>query len=333
MSSLWSQWKNRSINHGRKTNNSIMGEELDEETVTGSTRRSLRGLLRFFRHETSQTLQNGGIETPRPNGALNSTNSLPSLSLHDAPALYFQDTETLDVPRQNGVSESTTPLPLRSMPRAVTFATPGPLPNNTSPTTAAPLRLPRASTFQTIVPDKPAKPLPSSTLPAPASTPSSPHPPLNEEHKTTNFSNNPAKQERVLKYSVKPIPPYQQGGRHLSINGSGNFPVSITQRAKSRLQDISQKKLAADHSRFQNTYRHQPIDPKNEIRVLKILAGKSTDNITCELSPINLIKSPCSPFTTRSYKALSYWWGERTDLSEHKIILRHASSSESTSPE
>jgi len=86
-----------------------------------------------------------------------------------------------------------------------------------------------------------------------------------------------------------------------------------------------------------NSYRHEPIDYDNEIRILKILHGKGEDRLECMLFPSRFRpereavngnagvngKAREGGSTTDMYWALSYWWGDVNEVAGNKITIYH----------
>jgi hypothetical protein len=79
-----------------------------------------------------------------------------------------------------------------------------------------------------------------------------------------------------------------------------------------------------------NTYRHEPIDYDNEIRILKIFAGSGDDPLKCMLFPsrfhpelVNGGEKAQEGERTDRYWALSYWWGDVNEIAGNKITIYH----------
>jgi hypothetical protein len=80
-----------------------------------------------------------------------------------------------------------------------------------------------------------------------------------------------------------------------------------------------------------NTYRHEPIDYDNEIRILKILHGEGNDKLECMLFPSKLRKDKDrngdgngkGAERTDRYWALSYSWGDMNEVASNKITIYH----------
>jgi hypothetical protein len=78
-----------------------------------------------------------------------------------------------------------------------------------------------------------------------------------------------------------------------------------------------------------NTYRHEPIDYDHEIRILKILHGKGSDRLECMLFPSKLYAEKDGQGDGKGgerkdrYWALSYWWGDVTEVPGNKITIFH----------
>jgi hypothetical protein len=76
-----------------------------------------------------------------------------------------------------------------------------------------------------------------------------------------------------------------------------------------------------------NTYRHEPIDYDNEIRILKILHGEGNDRLECMLFPSKLRrdKDGNGKGVERKdrYWALSYWWGDVNEVPSNRITIFH----------
>lgn len=73
---------------------------------------------------------------------------------------------------------------------------------------------------------------------------------------------------------------------------------------------------------MKNTYRHEPIDYGNEIRILKIFPGSSDDKLECILFPRKLGQVN-SESRREGYWALSYWWGDEMEVASNKITIYH----------
>jgi hypothetical protein len=82
------------------------------------------------------------------------------------------------------------------------------------------------------------------------------------------------------------------------------------------LRGITKKKIRQKI----NTYKYKDINYDDEIRILKILAGKKDSALKCMLFPSNLklIRSTTKA-TNHEYKGLSYWWGDGE--AEHPVIM------------
>ena len=76
-----------------------------------------------------------------------------------------------------------------------------------------------------------------------------------------------------------------------------------------------------------NTYRHEPIDYDNEIRILKILHGSGGEPLRCMLFPSKLCaekgRQGKGVERTDRYWALSYWWGDVNEIASNKVTIYH----------
>jgi hypothetical protein len=87
---------------------------------------------------------------------------------------------------------------------------------------------------------------------------------------------------------------------------------------RARLQEIVRSVPAAKY----NSYKHEPIDYDNEIRILRILRGSSDDKLECMLFPSKLGQVNSESRRDR-YWALSYWWGDENEVASNKITVYH----------
>lgn len=84
--------------------------------------------------------------------------------------------------------------------------------------------------------------------------------------------------------------------------------------AKERLQSI-----VKSAPRMDGTYEYQPIDPRNDIRILRIQHGSPNAELKCMLFPSALTDD--SKYERHTYWALSYWWGEHKEKPRNKIRI------------
>jgi hypothetical protein len=76
--------------------------------------------------------------------------------------------------------------------------------------------------------------------------------------------------------------------------------------------------------RQENTYKYQPIDHDNEIRILRLLRGKKGDALKCTLFPSSLPSTrSASKSKWYAYYALSYVWGQHIGID--RITVYHVS--------
>ena len=114
-----------------------------------------------------------------------------------------------------------------------------------------------------------------------------------------------------------PIRSLQRGDRRATFDTGAAVPRTtpggnaIRARFQGLVNSVPTKK---------NTYKHEPIDPDQQIRILKILHGKDDEKLQCMLFP-----SALGPGTSRratdQYFALSYWWGEEKEVASNKIEI------------
>jgi hypothetical protein len=74
------------------------------------------------------------------------------------------------------------------------------------------------------------------------------------------------------------------------------------------------KKIAPSLVAKQNTYKHQPIDSRNDFRILRIFPGENHEDLKCQLL-LSALRSPPGRHSTSKhprldYVALSYCWGD-----------------------
>jgi hypothetical protein len=85
---------------------------------------------------------------------------------------------------------------------------------------------------------------------------------------------------------------------------------------RARFQKIVRSVPAAKY----NSYKHEPIDYDNEIRILRILRGSGDDKLECMLFPSKLGQVNSESRRDR-YWALSYWWGDDNEVASNKITV------------
>ncbi|KAF4628209.1 hypothetical protein G7Y89_g9940 [Cudoniella acicularis] len=115
--------------------------------------------------------------------------------------------------------------------------------------------------------------------------------------------------------AATPIGPFQSPKRAKTFeSGSSSAP-------RKNLKDIVEKKVRLK----KNTYKYQPIDYHEDIRILRLFHGKRGEPLECMLFPSALPSRKNCPSKSNSkdhpYQALSYCWGDPNEEPTHELLI------------
>jgi hypothetical protein len=110
---------------------------------------------------------------------------------------------------------------------------------------------------------------------------------------------------------LKPIGAFQRR-KVIWDSGSASSTTSTSKKKK--------KKKGRTTDPAKSSYQFENFEYKDDIRILRVLAGKGDEPLRCMLFPSSLLSRVSqSKSEQHEYKALSYWWGE--DEPTHAITL------------